>query len=60
MALNKYNQEAVDFILQAVHKIYDTLFLRLKEEMSDSQIEKPNDRIISLASSALEKINLPS
>lgn len=58
MALNKYNQEAVDLILQAVHKIYDTLFSRLKEEMADAKIEKPNDRIISLASSALEKINV--
>ena len=57
MALNKYNQEAVDLILQSVHKIYDTLFLRLREEMVDEKIEKPNDRIISLASSALEKIN---
>ena len=59
MALNKYHEEAVDMVLQAANDICGILFSCVEEEMSNAEIAKPNEKIMTIVTNALKKIKTP-
>ncbi|MBU6339444.1 MAG: hypothetical protein KGQ36_05705 [Rickettsiales bacterium] len=57
ITLNKYNKETVDVILKTANILCPTLFSNARIEMSNHEIEKPHQRAVSMASTALDKVD---
>lgn len=57
VTLNKYNKETVDIILKTANNLCPTLFPNAKAEIENYKIEKPHQRIIAMALTAINKVS---